>query len=50
MKESAQAKRAQLQESVKKVFAAVADISLALLQIQDALNAFEPARSSAPSE
>ena len=50
MKERAQAKRGQLQESVKTVLAAVVHISLALSQIQDALKAFEPARASAPSE
>ena len=49
-KERAQAKRGQLQESVKTVLAAVAGISLALSQFQDAFNAFEPARASAPSE
>ena len=50
MKERAQAKRDQLQKSVKRVLAAVADISLALLQIQNALKAFEPARASTPLE
>ena len=49
LKERAQAKRDQLQESAKTVLAAVADISLALLQIQYALKAFEPARASTPS-
>ena len=44
-KERAQANRVQLQESVKTVLAAVVDISLALLQIKDALKAFESARA-----
>ncbi len=50
LRERAQAKRDELQESVKTVLAAVAEISLALLQIHDALKAFEPARVSTPSE
>jgi hypothetical protein len=50
LRERAQAKRDQLQESVKTVLAAVADISFALVKIQDALKAFEPARVSTPSE
>jgi hypothetical protein len=50
LRECAQARRGQLQESVKTVLIAVADISLALLQIQDALEAFEPARASTPPE
>jgi len=44
MKERAHAKLGQLQERVKTVLAAVVDISLALLQIQDSLRAFEPPR------
>ena len=50
LRERAQAKRGQLQESVKTVLAAVVDISLALVRIQDALKAFEPARASTPSD
>ncbi len=50
LRERAQAKRDQLQESVKTVFAAVGDISLALVKIRDALKAFEPARASTPSD
>ena len=50
LRERAHAKRGQLQESVKAVLAAVVDISLALVKIQDALKAFEPARASTPSD
>ena len=50
LRERAQAKRGQLQERVKTVLAAVVDISLALVKIQDALKVFETARASAPSE
>jgi hypothetical protein len=50
LRERAQAKRDQLQESVKTVLAAVADISFALVKIQDALKAFEPARASTSSD
>jgi hypothetical protein len=46
-RERAQAKRGQLQESVKTVPAAVADISLALVKIQDALKLRDPARLDA---
>ncbi len=50
LRECAQPKRGQLQDSVKTVLAAIVDISIALLQIQEALKAFEPARVSTPLE
>jgi hypothetical protein len=50
LRERAQAKRGQLQESLKTFLAAVADISLPLVKIQDALEILETSRASTPSD